>query len=146
MPRQAKPAGRSIPEQTLVVDNGAFTIKAGWATSTPDSQRDCLVIPNCMARGRDKRVWIAGQIEDCRDFGEMSFRRPVEKGYLVNWEAEKEIWDKSFMEKNARLKVAFSDGRRIYADESSSVIRMTRTYSCVKPPTPRRCCSPTATR
>jgi actin-related protein 6 len=26
------------------------------------------------------------------------FRRPVEKGYVVNWEAEREIWDQSFFD------------------------------------------------
>ncbi|KAI9836693.1 MAG: Actin- protein 6 [Thelocarpon superellum] len=104
MPRQTKNTGRSIPTQTLIIDNGGYTIKAGWAKENPDVEKDCHVIPNCMARGRDKRVWIAGQIESCRDFGEMAFRRPVEKGYLVNWEAEKEIWDHTFFDKNAKLK------------------------------------------
>ena len=27
----------------------------------------------------------------------MAFRRPVEKGYLVNWEAQKEVWDHTFL-------------------------------------------------
>lgn len=31
------------------------------------------------------------------------FRRPVEKGYLVNWEAEKEIWEHEFFEDKAQL-------------------------------------------
>jgi actin-related protein len=35
----------------------------------------------------------------------MVFRRPVEKGYLVNWEAEKEIWEESFFDDKAKLKV-----------------------------------------
>lgn len=33
----------------------------------------------------------------------MVFRRPVEKGYIVNWEAQKEIWEYSFNDdKSAR--------------------------------------------
>lgn len=32
------------------------------------------------------------------------FRRPVEKGYLVNWEAEREIWEQSFFEEKATNK------------------------------------------
>ena len=105
MPRQAKPTAPTLPEQTLVIDNGAYTIKAGWASPTPDPSNDCHVIPNAMARGRDRRVWIGGQLDKCPDFGEMAFRRPIEKGHLVNWEAEKEIWDQSFFDKDARLKV-----------------------------------------
>lgn len=34
------------------------------------------------------------------------FRRPVEKGYLVNWEAEKEIWDLTFLDKESPLAVS----------------------------------------
>lgn len=104
MPRQAKAAEYALPEQTLIVDNGAYSIKAGFATPLSDSEEDCHVIPNCMARSRDKRVWVGSQLESCKDFGEMAFRRPVEKGYLVNWEAEKEIWDSTFFDKGAQLK------------------------------------------
>lgn len=105
MPRQAKSVGRSIPSQTFIIDNGAYHIKAGWAEESPDLEKDCHLIPNCMAKGRDKRLWIAGQLDNCRDFGELQFRRPVEKGYLVSWEAEKEIWEHSFFDKAAKLKV-----------------------------------------
>ncbi|KAG0637802.1 actin family [Tuber brumale] len=84
---------------TLVVDNGSYTIKAGFTTSDT-----CITIPNCIARTRDKRVLIGQQLESCRDFGCAVFRRPVEKGYLVNWEAEKEIWDRTFLDSESKLK------------------------------------------
>lgn len=106
MPRQSKTAAQPLGDKTLVLDNGAYTMKAGFATSSPDLQRDCITIPNCIARGRNKRTWVGAQLEGCRDFGEMSFRRPVEKGYLVNWEVEREIWEKSFFHKDAKLKVS----------------------------------------
>jgi actin-related protein len=35
----------------------------------------------------------------------MAFRRPVEKGYLVNWEAEKEIWDRMFLDEGSVVHV-----------------------------------------
>lgn len=104
MPRQTKAPDFALAEQTLIVDNGAYSMKAGFATTSSDLEKDCYVIPNCMARSRDKRVWVGGQLENCKDFGEMAFRRPVEKGYLVSWEAEKEIWDSTFFDKNAQLK------------------------------------------
>ncbi|KZF22792.1 actin family protein [Xylona heveae TC161] len=105
MPRQPASAGRALPERTLVVDNGGYTIKAGYATTeTPDASKECHVIPNCMTRSRDKKIWIGAQLDKCRDFGEMAFRRPVEKGYPVNWEAEKEIWDHSLFDKKGAIK------------------------------------------
>lgn len=115
MPRQAKAAPQRISDQTLVLDNGAYTIKAGLvscSTTDPSQQQhqqqpDCSVIPNCIARARNKRTYVGAQLDGCRDFGEMTFRRPVEKGYLVNWEAEREIWDKSFFnDKDAVVKVS----------------------------------------
>ncbi|KAF6233855.1 hypothetical protein HO173_008067 [Letharia columbiana] len=101
-PRQAKPVERLLPTQTLIIDNGAHTMKAGFATSTLRLE-DCQAIPNCLAKDRGKHVWIGAQLEKCNDFGEIAFRRPVEKGFLVNWEAQKAIWDNTFFEKNAKL-------------------------------------------
>jgi len=106
MPRQAAQSDRCLASQTLVLDNGAYTIKAGFATPSPDASQ-CLSIPNCVARSRDKRVWIASQVHECRDFAEMAFRRPVEKGYIVNWEGEKAIWEHSFFD-DAELQVGCS--------------------------------------
>ena len=97
---------QTIADKTLVLDNGAYTMKAGYATSSPpDPQRDCKVIPNCVARTNDNQLWIGSQLDDCRDFGKILFRRPVDKGYLVNWEAEKEIWERSFFDKDATVQV-----------------------------------------
>ena len=103
-PRQSKTAQKAFSDNTLVVDNGAYTIKAGYASQSPNPDKDCYIIPNCIARSRDKRVYVAAHLEECKDFGEMAFRRPVEKGYLVNWEAEKEIWEQAFFDQNAKLK------------------------------------------
>lgn len=105
MPKKTPADGASLPDRTLIIDNGAFSMKAGFATPSPELDKDCHVLQNCLARGRDKRVWVGGQLDNCKDFGEMAFRRPVEKGYLVNWEVEKEIWDSTFFDKSARLKV-----------------------------------------
>lgn len=94
-----------MPPQTLVVDNGSYTIKAGFASPTA-TYDDCYLVPNCIARSRDRRVLVGAQLETCREFGGMAFRRPVEKGYLVNWEAEKEIWDMTFLDKESPLAVS----------------------------------------
>lgn len=98
-PKGSKKAAATAPARTLVLDNGAYTIKAGLVSAAPanPSYDDCVVIPNCVARStRDKRTYIASELAQCKDFGELAFRRPVEKGFIVNWEAEKAIWEHEF--------------------------------------------------
>jgi actin-related protein 6 len=86
------------PSKTLVLDNGAYTIKAGLVASQEPTYNDCRVIPNCITRStRDKCTYVGAELDDCKDFGELAFRRPVEKGFIVNWEAEKAIWEHEFM-------------------------------------------------
>lgn len=100
--RRTKSSGPPPPAKTLVLDNGANTIKAGFSgpeISTPTPS----IIPNCLARDRDKKVYIGSSLSACKDFSEIAFRRPVEKGYLVNWEAEKEIWEHEFFDEKAPL-------------------------------------------
>ncbi|KAJ4403437.1 Actin- protein 6 [Didymella pomorum] len=101
MPPKGSRKSAPVISQTLVLDNGAYTLKAGLiptnSESTP-SYDDCSVIPNCIARShRDKCTYTASELDDCKDFGELAFRRPVEKGFIVNWEAEKAIWEHEFM-------------------------------------------------
>ena len=66
----------------------------------------CTAIPNTLAKTRGNRVYIGSQLSgNVTDCNEMAFRRPVEKGYIVNWEAQREMWDHSFFdEKTARNK------------------------------------------
>ena len=104
MPRAASAKVRKLADRTLVVDNGGNTIKAGFVSADPVLE-DCHIIPNCIARDRARRIWVGSQLEKCNDFGEIAFRRPIEKGFVVNWEAEKAIWDASFRDKGAALQV-----------------------------------------
>ncbi|KAI0401083.1 actin family [Xylaria palmicola] len=85
---------------TLVVDNGGSTIKAGFATdhAADDKPR---IIPNCLARDRDGRTYVASETVQCVDFSEAVFRRPVEKGFIVNWEVQREIWDRELLDHKA---------------------------------------------
>lgn len=108
--RKGKPTAPPPPSRTLVVDNGAYTIKAGFAGDDVP-----FVIPNCIARDRQRRTYIGSELStNCRDFGEASFRRPVEKGYIVNWEAERAIWAHEFGEE------AEAGGGRLQCDPSET--------------------------
>ena len=101
-PRRTKSLGPPPPANTLVLDNGAYSIKAGIVTTdveTPVPE----IFPNCIARDRDKKTYVGSQLSSCKDFSEIAFRRPVEKGYLVNWEAEKEIWEHEFFDAKVKL-------------------------------------------
>lgn len=100
--RRTKSSGPPPPDRTLIIDNGAYTIKAGFSSPTTETPTPSI-IPNCMARDREKKVYVGSQLSKCRDFGEIVFRRPVDKGYLVNWEAQKEIWEHEFFEDKAPL-------------------------------------------
>lgn len=100
--RKTKSSGPVPPDRTLIIDNGAYTLKAGFSSLTTDNPTPSI-IPNCMARDREKKVYTGSQLSKCRDFGEIVFRRPVDKGYLVNWEAQKEIWEHEFFDDKAPL-------------------------------------------
>jgi actin-related protein 6 len=88
----------SVKPTTLVLDNGGWTLKAGLVGSggTPSSS-DCTIIPNCVARGQDKKVYVGAQLDRCRDFYHITLRRPMERGMVVNWELERAIWHNSFI-------------------------------------------------
>ncbi len=102
-PKGARKSAVTTPHKTLVLDNGAYTLKAGLvATGTDPKYDDCTVLANCIARSvRDKRTYVSSELASCKDFGELAFRRPVEKGFVVNWEAEKAIWEHEFTDSTA---------------------------------------------
>ena len=125
MPRQSKQPERGLGSKTLVVDNGGHTLKAGFVSSEPDTSTDCHIIPNCIGRSSEggrggHRIYIADQLEQCKDFGEMAFRRPVDKGFIVNWDSELDIWKQSF----------FTNGAQLHCDPRDTNIVLTEAPNC----------------
>ncbi|KAK5995363.1 Actin-related protein 6 [Cladobotryum mycophilum] len=117
--RKSKAAAPAGSQNTLILDNGAWTLKAGLVRDgVIDEPR---VIPNCIARDRNRKIYVASNLEKCRDYSEIHFRRPVEKGYLVNWEAQKEIWDHELFDDKAPLKCDPSDTRLILTEQSNAL-------------------------
>lgn len=106
--KAAAPA--SVPgrlgKTTLVFDNGAHSIKAGFSTPGTDPKyEDCHPVANCIARSqRDKLTYVGVELDNCDDFGELQIRRPVEKGYVVNWEGEKAVWERTILDSRSQFK------------------------------------------
>jgi actin-related protein 6 len=101
--QQTAPKIQSLPDRTFIIDNGAYTIKAGYVPQD-HALSACMSIPNALAKTRDHRVYVGAQLlTHIPEWNEVAFRRPVEKGQIVNWEAQREIWEHSFFdEKTAR--------------------------------------------
>ncbi|RMZ84368.1 hypothetical protein DV738_g584, partial [Chaetothyriales sp. CBS 135597] len=94
-------ARAQLPSRSFIVDNGAYSIKAGFAPDGLETDEQtlskCHVVPNAIVKTRDRKTYIASRMDrDVTQWSEAVFRRPVEHGQVVSWEAQKEIWDFSF--------------------------------------------------
>ncbi|EFC40097.1 actin-related protein ARP6 [Naegleria gruberi] len=92
--------------KTLIADCGGSSIKIGYgATSESEVLEHCrldknpLIIPNYIAKHRSTSgapgsVFIGDELEnDCECFASLLFRRPIEKGYIVDCETQSIIMD-----------------------------------------------------
>ncbi|KAF8125744.1 actin-related protein Arp6 [Boletus edulis] len=78
---------------TVVLDNGGSTIKAGVV----GNDETVRIIPNAVVRSKgDKTTYIGHEIARCSDFSSLHYRLPFEKGYLVDWDTQKAVWDGVF--------------------------------------------------
>ncbi|KIJ54052.1 hypothetical protein M422DRAFT_775294 [Sphaerobolus stellatus SS14] len=79
---------------TIVVDNGAHTIKAGLST---DADAKPKILYNAAIRSRgDKQLYIGQEFEKCRDYASLTYRLSFERGYLTDWDVQKAVWDNLF--------------------------------------------------
>lgn len=90
--------------RVLVLDNGSYNIKVGYATQdTP------YVVPNCVVHSRhNKRSSLVGSQftyanasnnninNSAIDYSGLVFQRPHERGQLVDWRLEFGIWNSIF--------------------------------------------------
>lgn len=88
---------------TLVLDNGAYTAKIGY------SQEQVSVIPNCQFRSKTSRMktFTANQLDEIKDPSGLFYILPFQKGYLVNWDVQRKVWDHLFGKE--MFKVDFAD-------------------------------------
>ncbi|KAJ3864444.1 actin-related protein Arp6 [Lentinula novae-zelandiae] len=81
----------------VILDNGAGTIKAGIASGVLAEQEAVKLVPNAIARSKgDKATYCGHEIAKCKDYSSLHYQLPFEKGYIVDWDAEKAIWDGVF--------------------------------------------------
>lgn len=87
-----------MPEKrpVFVMDNGAASIKAGFATDDRPQ-----IIPNCKMKVRSERQrqYIGDQIENCKDCSGLYYILAHQRGFIINWEIEREIWEYVFTRK-----------------------------------------------
>ncbi|KZO98494.1 Actin/actin-like protein [Calocera viscosa TUFC12733] len=78
----------------FILDNGASTIKCGFAHLNPKPQ----LIPNRVARLTKgyRQLFIADELEKCTAWEDLHWRIPFERGVLTNWDIEKVVWDRVF--------------------------------------------------
>jgi len=82
-----------MSRKVVVIDNGAGSAKVGIGGQAEPIK----VMPNCITRAKNERKnFIGDQISECTDTSSLFFRRPFEKGYVTNWEVQKEIWSRAF--------------------------------------------------
>lgn len=75
-----------------ILDNGAYTAKVGFSTMKPK------IVPNCImkAKSERRRPFIGSQIDECRDASGLFYILPFQKGFLINWDTQKTVWDYIF--------------------------------------------------
>lgn len=113
--RKSKAAAPATAQSTLVLDNGAYTLKAGIVHDSIIPEQPHIA-PNCIARDRTRKTYVGSELEKCRDYGEIQFRRPVEKGFVVNWEAQIEVWNQELFDDKAPVKCDPNGTRLILAE------------------------------
>uniref|UniRef100_A0A1B0CD89 Actin-related protein 6 n=2 Tax=Lutzomyia longipalpis TaxID=7200 RepID=A0A1B0CD89_LUTLO len=77
----------------LILDNGAHMAKLGYSKNDQPK-----VIPNCImkAKSERRRPFIGDQIDECRDVSGLYYILCFQRGYLVNWDIQKTVWDYMF--------------------------------------------------
>ncbi|KAF5839191.1 actin family [Dunaliella salina] len=56
-----------------------------------------LVFPNCVAKPKGERAsYVGDMLLECKEISQLNLRRPFDRGYLINWDLEREIWSRAF--------------------------------------------------
>ncbi|EGV66472.1 Actin- protein 6 [Yamadazyma tenuis] len=75
----------------LVVDNGSYSVKAGFAESNEPT-----IQHNAISKAKDGSLYIGSDYISTNNHSGLIFKRPHEQGHLTSWETEKPVWDYTF--------------------------------------------------
>ncbi|KXJ82641.1 hypothetical protein RP20_CCG011650 [Aedes albopictus] len=77
----------------FILDNGAFYAKLGMSDwDKPKTVLNCIT----KAKSERRRPFIGNQIDECRDVSGLFYILCFQRGYLVNWDIQKTVWDYMF--------------------------------------------------
>lgn len=79
----------------VVLDNGAHQLKLGFVGCVGDEER---LVPNAVFKSKSerRRVFVGSELDECRDLSGLFYVPPFQKGYLVNWDVQRQVWDHTF--------------------------------------------------
>ena len=81
------------PTATVVIDNGGHTCKVGFAGQAEPVKS----MPNGIAKSKtEHKVFVADQVDACKDFSALQYRNSLERGCLVNWDVQSQVWTRAF--------------------------------------------------
>ena len=103
-------AGEARPVRCAPARAPSFPRRARFPASAPPPTRDRFsrlrrltlaptlrlsessVVPNCVAKPKGaKRTYVCDEMHAIKDISSLNLRRPVDRGYVVNWDLQKEI-------------------------------------------------------
>ena len=82
-----------MADRTAVLDLGAYNNKFGI-----NSDKEPRIIQNYISKAKNERrkVFFGDQLNECKDFSGLFYVLPFQKGYLVNWDVQRQLLDYMF--------------------------------------------------
>ncbi|KAI3626679.1 ARP6 [Malassezia furfur] len=94
---------RSAPLDGVVLETGASHVRLGTIPMHSGALPYLARHPNAIARTRPgvrRQVLVGNEIEDaCLDYGGLQLRLPIDRGMVVDWAAQKAVWDRALAER-----------------------------------------------
>lgn len=91
----ASSAEQQVPShlKRVVIDNGGHMCKVGFA-GQPEPLR-CMLNGVVRSKGATGKVYVGDQYDKCPDYSSLQYRRSLERGCLVNWDTQAEVWSRA---------------------------------------------------
>lgn len=77
----------------VVLDNGAYSVKMGFGGQEAPQK----VVQNCAVRPRrEKKFFVADQLDQIIDMSACFYRRPLDRGFVSQFDLEEQVWGRLF--------------------------------------------------